>query len=149
MPDYLETTIDKFTFKVALDRLYNPEGLWVKAEGRHIRIGLSDYLQQHSGDIAFVEVKSVGTNLKLNDEFASIETIKVDITLFSPLTGKLAAVNSQIEHSPEIINQDPYGEAWMVEIEPSSWEMEQTKLLNAEDYFNKMKQEAEDEVRLK
>jgi glycine cleavage system H protein len=149
MPDYLETTIDKFTFKVALDRWYNPEGLWVKEEGRHIRIGLSDYVQQHSGDIAFVEVKSVGTDLKVNDEFASIETIKVDITLFSPLTGELAAVNSKIEHSPEIINQDPYGEGWLVEIELSNLEMEQTKLLKAEDYFIKMKQEAEEEVRRK
>jgi glycine cleavage system H protein len=69
--------------------------------------------------------------------------------LFSPLTGELAAVNSKIEHSPEIINQDPYGEGWLVEIELSNLEMEQTKLLKAEDYFIKMKQEAEEEVRRK
>lgn len=149
MPEYLEITIDKFTFKVALDRWYNPEGVWAKEEGPSIRIGLSDYLQQHSGDIAFVELKPLVTDLKKNDEFASVETIKVDITLFSPLAGKLVAVNSRLGLSPEIINQDPYGDGWLCEIEPANWDMDRSKLLQAEDYFNKMKQEAEEEVRRK
>ena len=60
MPDYLETTVDKFTFKIATDRLYSTEGVWAKAEGKMVRVGLSDFVQQRSGDVAFAEVKPVG-----------------------------------------------------------------------------------------
>ena len=71
MTDYLETTVDKFTFKVATDRLYNAEGIWAKPEGKLVRIGLSDFLQQHSGDVAFAEVKPVGVAVAFGDEIAT------------------------------------------------------------------------------
>ena len=63
MPEYLETTADKFTFRVATDRLYTPEGVWVLPEpgSTRVRVGLADYLQQHNGDVAFANVKPVGT----------------------------------------------------------------------------------------
>ena len=89
MPETLEFVLDKFTFRVALDRFYSPEGIWVKP-GRGVRIGLSDFLQQRSGDVAFAEVKPVGTELKAGDEAAVIETIKVNISLAAPLSGKLS-----------------------------------------------------------
>ena len=63
MPEYLEMTADKFTFRVATDRLYSPEGVWVLPEpdGTRVRVGLADYLQQHNGDVAFANVKPAGT----------------------------------------------------------------------------------------
>jgi glycine cleavage system H protein len=147
MSDYLEITVDKFLFKVATDRYYNAAGIWAKADGSQIRIGLSDYLQQRSGDIAFVEVKPAGSVLAVEDEIASIETIKVNISLPSPVAGKVAQVNPKMETEPEKINQDPYREGWLCEIEASNWETDRASLLDAPAYFAHMKQEAEEEAK--
>ena len=117
MTEYLETTVDKFIFKVATDRFYNGEGVWAKAEGGLVRIGLSDFLQQRSGDVAFAEVKPAGTQLAVGDEVAVIETIKVNISLASPVSGKIVEVNPAMETAPEAINQDPYGAGWLAVIE--------------------------------
>lgn len=149
MTPFLETTIDKFTFRVDPSCFYNSEGVWARVEGKNARLGLSDYLQQHSGDIAFAEVKPVGTLLALGDEFSSIETIKVDIALSSPVSGKVVLVNPALETTPEVINQDPYGEGWLCEVELSAWETDKSKLLDAAAYFGIMKSEAEAEVKTK
>jgi glycine cleavage system H protein len=149
MTPFLETTIDKFTFRVDPTCFFNSEGVWVRVEGTRAKLGLSDFLQQRSGDIAFVEVKPAGTILVVGDEFSSIETIKVDIALTSPVSGKLVLVNPDLEAAPEVINQDPFGEGWLCEVELSDWDADQLRLLNATSYFEKMKREAEDEVRRK
>jgi glycine cleavage system H protein len=91
MTEFLETTIDKFIFKVAMDRFYSSEGLWAQAEGNRICIGLSDFLQQRSGDVAFAEVKPLETGVVVGEEVASIETIKVTISLSSPVAGRVVA----------------------------------------------------------
>ena len=147
MLEFLEIPVDKFTFKVATDRFYSNEGVWAKAEGTLIRIGLSDFLQQRSGDVAFAEVKPKGTAVKPGDEIATIETIKVDISLTSPVSGQIVEVNPAMETAPEAINQDPYGTGWLAIIETTDWESERTKLLDAQAYFTKMKVEAEQEVK--
>ena len=147
MPEFLETTVDKFTFKVAIDRLYNEEGIWAKPEGNLVRIGLSDFLQQRSGDVAFAEVKPVGTQVALGDEIAVIETIKVNISLTSPLTGKVAEVNPAMATAPEAINQDPFGAGWLAVVEATDWEVDKANLLEPQAYFAKMKVEAEQEVK--
>jgi len=146
MPEYLETTIDKFIFKVASDRLYNGEGVWALPEGNLVRIGLSDFAQQRSGDVAFVEVKPVGTALTFGDEVAVIETIKVNISLGSPVLGKIVEVNLDLELAPEVINQDPYGNGWLAVIESSDWQTDRLRLLEPTVYFVKMKTEAEEET---
>ena len=147
MSEYLETTVDKFTFKIATDRLYSAEGVWVKPEGKFVRVGLSDFLQQRSGDVAFAEVKPVGVEVTFGDEVAVIETIKVNISLASPVTGKVIEVNPVMSATPDSINQDPYGTGWLVVIEATDWETDQSHLLNPQTYFEKMKQEAEQEVK--
>lgn len=147
MTDYLETQVDKFTFKVPTDRRYTALGVWAKAEGNHIRIGLSDYLQQSSGDIAFADVRPTGTVLSVGDEASDIETIKVDISIPSPLAGKIVRVNPLMETAPETINLDPYGEGWLCEIEPFEWENEINNLMDADAYFAHMKHQAEEEVK--
>jgi glycine cleavage system H protein len=146
MPNFLELTIDKFIFRVAADRFYNTEGVWAKAEGNQVRIGLSDFLQQRSGDVAFAEIKPRGTVLVFGDEVANIETIKVDIALPSPVSGKVVEVNPAMEETPEAINQDPYGAGWLALIQVSDWEAERSKLLDPETYFANVKVEAEEEI---
>lgn len=149
MPKYLETTVDKFTFRVDQTCFYNSEGVWVRVEGNQARLGLSDYLQQRSGDIAFVEVKPESTLLAIGREFSSIETIKITIELPSPVSGKITVVNPALETTPEAINQDPYGEGWICEVELSDWKTDQPRLLDAATYFKKMISEAEEEVKPK
>ena len=146
MPDMLEFRVDKFTFKVAADRYYTEEGLWAMQEANRIRIGISDYLQQRSGDVAFAEVKPVGSTIGSGDELVVIETIKVDISLSSPVTGLVVEVNPAMQTSPEIINQDPYGNGWLVVIEPTRVGNHLEHLLDPHSYFTRIKREAEQET---
>lgn len=147
MTEFLETTVDKFIFRVATDRYYNAEGVWAKVENGRVRIGLSDFLQQRSGDVAFAEVKPEGAKVAYGEEVAVIETIKVNIGLSSPLSGNVFAVNPAMEDAPEAINQDPYGEGWLALMEPVDWESDQARLLSPQAYFDRMKVEAEEEAR--
>ena len=147
MSDFLETTVDKFTFKVAVDRFYNEEGVWAKEENGRVRIGLSDFVQQRSGDVAFAEVKPVGTILAAGEEVAVIETIKVNITYTSPVNGKVVDVNPAMNDAPEAINQDPYGAGWLTVMEVADWDAERAKLLDPQTYFNIMKGQAEEETK--
>lgn len=147
MPEFLETTVDKFIFKVATDRYYSSEGIWAQAEGNRVRIGLTDFLQQRSGDVAFAEVKPEGTALVAGDEVAVIETIKVNISLTSPMSGKVVEVNPAMETAPEAINKDPYGEGWLAMIEAADWEADRARLLDPQAYFNLMKGQAEEEAK--
>ena len=146
MPDFLETTVDKFTFKVATDRFYTSEGVWAKEENGRVRIGLSDFVQQHSGDIAFAEIWPAGTAVAAGDEVAAIETIKVNISLASPVTGRIMEANPALSGAPEAINQDPYGAGWLAILEATDWEADRSRLLDPQAYFEKMKREAEQEV---
>jgi glycine cleavage system H protein len=146
MPDYLEATIDKFTFKVAKDRYYTGEGVWARPEGTRVRIGLSDFLQQRSGDVAFAEVKPTGTSVEVGDEIAVIETIKVNVSLASPVGGVVARANPAMSKAPEAVNQDPYGAGWLADIEATDWQADRLRLLDAEGYFRQMKGQAEEEA---
>jgi glycine cleavage system H protein len=147
LPDFLEFTIDKFTFQVVTDRWYDAAGLWVTPEGNNVRIGLSDFLQQRSGDVAFAEVKPAGTRLAHDDDVAVIETIKVDISLGSPINGIVGEVNPALENTPEVINQDPYGDGWLALVEAADWEADRARLLDPQAYFEKIKKQAEEETR--
>ena len=147
MPEFLALTVDKFTFKVATDRFYTREGVWALAEGNRVRIGLSDFLQQRSGDIAFAEVKPVGTTLAAGEDVASIETIKVNVALSAPVSGNVIEVNPEMDTAPEAINQDPYGAGWLAVIAASDWEIDRLRLLDPAAYFEVVKREAEEELK--
>jgi glycine cleavage system H protein len=147
MPDYLEATVDKFTFKVAKDWYYTSEGVWATPNGPRVRIGLSDFLQQRSGDVAFAEVKPAGTPIRPGDEIAVIETIKVNVSLTSPVQGIVVEVNPGLATAPETINQDPYGAGWLADIEVPDWPADRLSLLDAEAYFRLMKGQAEEDAK--
>ena len=150
MPDVLETTIDKFTFQVPLDRLYTRDGLWVlrlgPTDGARVRVGLTDYLQQHNGDLAFASVKRAGTRLGAGEELAEVETVKVNLSLPAPVSGTVVEVNPALELTPEVINRDPYGEGWLAVIEAASWETDRAKLLDARAYLSVMEGQVEQEL---
>lgn len=149
MADFLEVTIDKFTFRVDTSCLYSSEGVWARIEGGLVMLGLSDYVQQRSGDIAFIDVKPAGTVLALGNEFASVETVKANVMLASPVSGKIILVNPALEIKPELINQSPFGEGWVCEVEADNLDADRIDMMDADAYFKKMKSEAEEEVRQK
>jgi glycine cleavage system H protein len=146
MSEFLETTIDKFTFKVAADRLYTADHLWLKPEQGLVRVGLSDYLQQTAGDVAFAEPQAEGTALIPGDELATIETMKTNLSIPSPISGVIKTVNPRLADEPELVNKAPYDEGWLVLLEASAWEADQLNLLDARTYFALMSAEAEKEA---
>ena len=149
MPKYLEMTADKFTFRVATDRLYSPEGVWVLPEpgSTRVRVGVADYLQQHNGDVAFANVKPVGSKVAAGDRFAEIETIKAMVDLHAPISGTIVEANAALNASPQAINEAPYEAGWLAVIEPAAWETERSKLLDAAAYFAVMQGQVQEDLR--
>ncbi len=146
MSEYLEAMIDKFVFRVATDCLFSPEGVWVRPNGNQLRIGLTDFVQQRGGDVAFAHVKPVGSQLVAGDEIAEIETVKANVSLFSPVGGTVIEINSALETSPEIINEAPYEKGWLAVLEAGDWASDRAKLLTPEAYLSVMRSQAEKEL---
>ena len=144
--EVLETTVDKFVFRVKRDCWYSQAGVWVHLEDGSARVGVGDYLQQASGDVAFVDVRPAGTVLAAGDELASIETAKVILTVQSPVAGTILQVNEALEEKPELINEAPYGNGWLAILEPRDWEADHANLLDAERYLEVMRAQALEEV---
>jgi glycine cleavage system H protein len=145
--DVIKLTVDKFIFQFPKDLRYSEAGLWIRQEGSLVRLGLSDFAQQRNGDVAFANLASTGTVLDAGDEIASIETVKVNISLPSPIKGTIVEVNSILQDSPELINQDPYGKGWMVVMRVEELERQLGKLLDAETYSKLVRQKAEAELK--
>ncbi len=135
MADQLEFTVDKFTFTIPTDRLYQPEGLWVQERDGHLLIGVTDYYQQVSGDIAFAEIAEPGTVVRAGERLGNIETIKVDNEIAAPVSGTVVEVNDKLLFEAEVINQAPYGAGWLVVIAPADWPGEREMLLDAAAYY--------------
>ena len=146
-PDYLEARIDKFILRVARDRAYTAEGVWALAEGEGtVRVGVSDFLQQSSGDVTFATVRPAGTHLSAGDPFISYETIKIVTELGSPVAGTIAEVNPELALWPERINQEPYGAGWLARLAVDPAAPAGPPLLDPPAYFELMKRRAEEEI---
>lgn len=145
--DHLELTVDKFTFRFPKDLRYSEAGLWVRQEGNVARIGLSDFAQQRNGDIAFANLAPAGTTLDVGDELASIETVKVNLSLPSPLKGTIVEINPALQQMAELINQDPYGRGWMAVVQAADLEHDTGTLLAVEAYLELARQQAEAELK--
>ena len=97
---------------------YTEDHEWADQRGEAIRVGISDYAQDQLGDIVFVELPKIGDRLDKGGEFGTVESVKAVAELFMPISGKVLVVNSVLEGTPELVNQDPYGEGWMIEVKP-------------------------------
>ncbi|MDN7247250.1 glycine cleavage system protein GcvH [Planococcus shenhongbingii] len=112
---------------------YSKEHEWVKVEGGTARIGITHFAQAELGDIVFVELPQVGDEIKRNEPFGSVESVKTVSELYAPISGRVIEVNTELEDSPEFVNESPYENAWMVVIE-SPEEAEINDLMSAEQY---------------
>jgi glycine cleavage system H protein len=146
MNESLQLRIDKFTFRFPKGLKYSEAGFWIRQEENGLRLGLSDFIQQRSGDIAFANLAPPGTELKAGDELASIETVKVNISLPSPVTGTILEINADVQNAPELINFEPYTKGWMVLVRAEDLEGQVSKLLSAETYAALAKEQAETDL---
>ena len=95
---------------------YSKEHEWVKVDGNIAIIGITDFAQSELGDLVYVEVETVDETLDKDEVFGTVEAVKTVSDLFMPVAGTVEAINEGLEDSPELVNQDPYGEGWMVKI---------------------------------
>ena len=98
------------------DLFYTAEHEWLRVEGNEVIVGITDYAQDSLTDIVYVELPEDGMDVGEMDEFASVESVKSVSAIFSPLAGIICAVNEELDDTPELINEDPYGEGWIVRI---------------------------------
>ena len=116
------------------DLKYTKEHEWARVEGNLIRVGITHYAQDALGDIVYVDLPGPGTQVASGQALGEVESTKSVSDIYSPVTGSISERNARLEDAPDLVNQDPYGEGWMVLIEPSN-AGELDGLLSAADYL--------------
>ncbi len=115
------------------DLKYTKDHEWVRIEGNTATIGITDFAQGELGDIVFVEIETEGENLNEHDVFGTVEAVKTVSDLFMPLSGEVSEFNKTLETNPENVNNDPYGEGWMIKVTMSNPD-EAAQLMDADAY---------------
>ncbi|MBR2077404.1 MAG: glycine cleavage system protein GcvH [Exiguobacterium sp.] len=119
--------------KVPANLRYSKEHEWVEVNGTKARIGITDFAQSELGDIVFVELPEVDGTILLDEPFGSVESVKTVSELYAPVSGRITAVNQDLADSPELVNESPFENAWMIEVELTE-ESDLDKLMSAEEY---------------
>lgn len=124
------------------DLHYSKDHEWVRVEGNVALIGITDYAQDSLGDVVYVELPKVGDDFAANESFGSVESVKAVSEVFSPVSGEIVGLNETLADAPEKVNQDPYGEGWMIRVQMSN-SGEVDSLLTAAEYEDFTKAETE------
>jgi glycine cleavage system H protein len=119
--------------KVPEDLKYTKEHEWVRVRGQEAEVGITDFAQGELGDVVFVELPTVGAKVTQMKSFGTIDAVKTVSDLFAPVSGEVAAINTELKENPALINQSPYEKGWMVRIKMSN-PADLEKLLNAASY---------------
>ena len=122
------------------DNLYTREHEWVRIEGNKGEVGITEHAQKSLGDIVYVELPEIGDEIDAGDEFGSIESVKAVNSLYMPMSGNIIAVNTELNDSPETINEECYDEGWLIRFELSNQE-ESSELLSSKDYKEFLQEE--------
>jgi glycine cleavage system H protein len=99
------------------DLKYTREHEWVRIEGSECVVGITDYAQEELGDVVFTELPDIQANVSQDHPFGAVESVKAVSDLFAPVSGKVIDINSSLEAKPELVNEDPYGEGWMIRVQ--------------------------------
>ena len=113
--------------------LYTKEHEWIRVDGEIGTIGITDYAQKELGDIVYVELPKPGEHLAATQSFGTVESVKAVSEIYAPVSGEVAAANTKLQNKPEMLNTDPHGEAWLVQVRLSD-RRELEKLMSAEEY---------------
>lgn len=114
------------------DLLYSETHEWALIDGEEAMIGITDFAQEQLGDLTYVELPEIGDVVEAGQEMGSVESVKAASELYAPVSGEVVAVNSDLESAPERVNEDPYGEGWMIKVRLSGDASDD--LLSADDY---------------
>ena len=109
---------------------YTKEFEWAKVEGDKVRVGITDYAQKQLREIVYAELPSVGTSITQNTPYGTVESVKAVSDLVAPISGEILEVNTEVQSKPELLNEDPYGKAWLLVLKPSNLQMELVKLMD-------------------
>jgi len=112
---------------------YSKDYEWAKIEGDKVRVGITDHAQKQLREIVFAELPTTGTTVTQNEPYGSVESVKTASDLVAPVSGTVEEVNPEVQSKPEMINEDPYGKAWLIVIKPSNLQAELANLMD----FNK------------
>ena len=105
--------------KIPSDLRYTKDHEWSRLEDGNVRIGITDYAQEELHEVVIIELPSVGDQVKKNERFGTVDSVKATSDLIAPISGEVVAVNDALEEAPELVNNDPYGEGWMIIIKPA------------------------------
>ncbi len=122
------------------DIKYTKEHEWARTEGNIITVGITDYAQDSLGDVVYLELPAEGTTVTKDETFGVIESVKTVSDLYSPITGTVIEVNDALVDNPEVINDDPYGDAWILKVEMNA-PAEFAELLTADEYKKYVEEE--------
>ncbi|MGE5894620.1 MAG: glycine cleavage system protein GcvH [bacterium] len=120
---------------------YHKEHTWAKIKGNKAIIGITDHAQDSLGDIVYIDLPEVDSEIEANSEFSEIESTKATSSVIAPVSGTIIEVNDKLEESPEIINEDPYGKGWIITVEMSD-PSELENLLDSSEYEKYVEEEA-------
>lgn len=120
--------------------LYSKDHEWVSVDDGVATIGITDYAQKELGDVVFVELPKPGDQVAASESFGTVESVKAVSEIYAPVSGEVTAVNNKLQNTPELVNSDPHGEAWMVKVQFSD-RRQLDKLMSAEDYETYIQQE--------
>ena len=123
------------------DNRYAKSHEYAHVEGGIATIGITDYAQKELGDVVFVELPQVGSQVEANEEFGNIESVKAASELFAPVSGEVVEINEELASRPELVNSDPFGDGWMMKVKLSAPE-ELDALMSAEEYEEYVEKEA-------
>jgi glycine cleavage system H protein len=112
---------------------YTKEFEWFKIEGEKVRVGITDYAQKQLREIVYAELPSPGSEIKQNEPYGTVESVKAVSDLVAPITGTIEEVNTEVQSKPELLNEDPYIKGWLLIIKPSNLQQELTNTMD----FNK------------
>jgi glycine cleavage system H protein len=136
---------DKFLFRLPKEGFYfNENDCWVYVSGNIARVGVTDYVQQSLSDIMFFTPPAVGTEIEQFGEVGTVESVKAVFEVVSPVSGKVTAVNEALSNAPEMINQNPYEQGWIAEVELTDFETDIELLLDFDGYFEILKRKVDE-----
>ncbi len=111
---------------------YSKEWMWVKVEGSKVRVGVTDYAQKQLNEVVFAELPKAGDEAMRGEPFGTVESVKSVSDLVAPVSGKIVEVNSKVNSNPEVLNQDPYNEGWIIIVSPTNLTDDLKTLMNFE-----------------
>ena len=139
MAEILNLENGSCSYQIPVDRIFTEDGCWLKAKGCIVRMGVGDYLQAQAGELLRAELKDSGFLVKRNLPLGKLYGEQSQIDLIAPLTGKLRLLNPLLRANPALINQDPYEQGWIYEMETFDWDEDRAELLSPIAYLNLMR----------